>query len=114
MVHAQVEPRRYNPELLDLVVTRVEFLAEIKTSGISEIVVAVNVENLDEMEVDEFLTLIENNPGKTNIQLSFTEPGKFRNVRVKSIAKKVNIDRHLVDFLKQSKAFRNYELVSAD
>lgn len=114
MVHAQVEPRRYNPELLDLVVTRVEFLAEIKTSGISEIVVAVNVENLDEMEVDEFLTLIENNPGKTNIQLSFTEPGIFRNVRVKSIAKKVNIDRHLVDFLKQSKAFRNYELVSAD
>lgn len=64
MVHAQVEPRRYNPELLDMVVTRVEFLAEIKTSGISEIVVAVNVENLDEMEVDEFLTLIENNPGR--------------------------------------------------
>lgn len=114
MLHAQVEPRRYNPELLDVVVTNVEFLAEIKTSGISQLAVAVNVENLEEMEVAEFLTLVENNPGNTSIQLSFTEPGKFRNIRVKSVAKKVNIDRHLVDFLKQSKAFNNYELVSAD
>ena len=113
-VSAVVEPRRYDPDKLDISVKRVEMLSEETAMNISELELNVNVDNLEEIETEELLALIDANPGKTSVIISFTKPGKYNNIRVKSLNKKVNIDRQLMEFLKRSTAFKSYNLVQGD
>lgn len=112
LIHAHIERRRYG-EGFDLVVTNIEYLADVKTSGIAELDIRVNVPDLEKMEVDEFLSLVEQNPGKTSIVMSFSDTDKYRNIRVRSLSKKVDVSKPLFEFLKRSIAFRNYRLVEA-
>lgn len=112
LIHAHIERRRFG-DGFDLVVTNIEYLADVKTSGIAELDIRVNVPDLDKMEVDEFLSLVEQNPGKTSIVMSFSDTDKYRNIRVRSLSKKVDVSKPLFEFLKRSTAFRNYRLVEA-
>ena len=114
LIHAAVEPRRFNPNMFDVNVRNIEYLADVKTSGIAEIQISSLATTLDIMETKELIALVDQNPGNTRITFSFSAPGRFRNIKVRAINRKVNINRPFIDFLKQSSAFKNYTLIQKD
>ena len=114
LIHAAVEPRRFNPNMFDVNVRNIEYLADVKTSGIAEIQISSLATTLDIMETRELIALVDQNPGNTRISFSFSAPGRFRNIKVRAMKKKVNINRPFIDFLKQSSAFSNYTLIAKD
>ena len=114
LIHAAVEPRRFNPNMFDVNVRNIEYLADAKTSGIAEIQISSLATTLDIMETRELIALVDQNPGNTRISFSFSAPGRFRNIKVRAMNRKVNISRPFIDFLKQSSAFKTYTLITKD
>ena len=114
LIHAGVASRRFNPNQCDVVVKNIEFLADVKTSGIAELNINVTATTIDPVEVRELIAFTEQNPGNTAVTFNFQIPGQYRKIKVRSRFKKVNIERPLIVFLKGSSSFKNYILIARD
>lgn len=114
LIHAGVASRRFNPNQCDVVVKNIEFLADVKTSGIAELNINVTASTIDPVEVRELIAFTEQNPGNTAVTFNFQIPGQYRKIKVRSRFKKVNIERPLIVFLKGSSSFKNYILIARD
>ena len=114
LIHAGVASRRFNPNQCDVVVKNIEFLADVKTSGIAELNINVTATTIDPVEVRELIAFTEQNPGNTAVTFNFQIPGQYRKIKVRSRFKKVNIERPLIVFLRGSSSFKNYILIARD
>ena len=114
LIHAGVASRRFNPNQCDVVVKNIEFLADVKTSGIAELNINVTATTIDPVEIRELIAFTEQNPGNTAVTFNFQIPGQYRKIKVRSRFKKVNIERPLIVFLKGSSSFKNYILIARD
>ena len=114
LIHAGVASRRFNPNQCDVVVKNIEFLADVKTSGIAELNINVTATTIDPVEVRELIAFTEQNPGNTAVTFNFQIPGQYRKIKVRSRFKKVNIERPLIAFLRGSSSFKNYILIARD
>ena len=112
MIKVSVEPGRFDASRPQTVVKSVEYLSDIKSTGIEEVVIDINVDELEELEVEDFLALVDENPGKTALSLTFSKAGKFANVRTMSMSKHLEVNRQLMEFLGHSKAFSRYKFVT--
>ena len=112
MIKVSVEPGRFDASRPQTVVKSVEYLSDIKSTGIEEVVIDINVDELEELEVEDFLALVDENPGKTALSLTFSKAGKFANVRTMSMSKHLEVNRQLMEFLGHSKAFNRYKFVT--
>ena len=105
LITANVQPRRYNDKMFDINVKNIEFLADVKTNDIESITINTFVDRLDDVVVNDLIAMIDRNPGKTNLYFNIIDINTHTKVKVHSRAKKVKVERSLLEFIKKSDAF---------
>ena len=55
--------------------------------------------------VNDLIAMIDRNPGKTNLYFNIIDINTHTKVKVHSRAKKVKVERSLLEFIKKSDAF---------
>ena len=65
--------------------------------------------SVDEQSVDELVSMINDKPGETQVYLEVHDSETNHPLMLRSRAKKVKLDKSLIDFLSQSLVF-NYKL----
>ena len=104
-ITASVQPRRYNENMFDINIKNIEFLADVKTKDIENFTINAFIDRLDDVAVNDLIALIDRNKGNTNLYLNFIDLKTRMKVKVRSRAKRINVERSLLEFLKKSDAF---------
>ena len=63
------------------------------------------LDRLDDVVVNDLIAMIDRNPGKTNLYFNIIDINTHTKVKVHSRAKKVKVERSLLEFIKKSDAF---------
>ena len=98
-ITGNVQPRRFQPDRLDLQISGVSFLSEIKETLIKTLTISFFLEDLSEDFVFGLSDLAKKNPGKAQVIFNIYEVGQ--NAKVQTIATKhhISVTKEIIEFL---------------
>ena len=98
-ITGRVQPRKYQPESLELVISNVDFLANVKDKVIQTLTISFLLEDLEEDTVFTLSDFARKNPGKTKLVFNIFEVG--RNARLQTISTRyhISVTPELIEFL---------------
>ena len=98
-ITGNVQPRRFQPDRLDLQISGVSFLSEIKETLIKTLTRSFFHEDLSEDFVFGLSDLAKKNPGKAQVIFNIYEVGQ--NAKVQTIATKhhISVTKEIIEFL---------------
>lgn len=97
-VTAKCQPRYRNSNLFELKVQNVEQLYDVKEHRLQRITIAMDALSVNESTVSELSSLVENNPGSTQLYITLRTPQQTT-VMLHSKNRGINVDKRLLDFL---------------
>jgi DNA polymerase-3 subunit alpha len=98
-ISARYQPRRFNPEIFDLSIGNIEFMADIKDTKIESITIVAQLDHLTDMVVSELATLVNSSPGKAQLYFQILDSVDHCHVAMRSRDKQLNVDRKLLQFI---------------
>ena len=101
-ITARVQPGRYNPDRIEIVIGRIEFLSDVKDSLIDNITVNVPLSELTEDFVLSFREIISKRPGNARLFFRVIDPEGHMNLLFRSRTIQVSVDRFLLNFLQST------------
>ena len=110
-ITARMQPGRYNPDRIETVIGKIEFLSDVKDTLIDNITVNVPLSELTEDFVLSFREIISKRPGNARIFFRVIDPEGHMNLLFRSRNQQVSVDRVLLNFL-QSKPGLTYQINS--
>ena len=99
-IKAKCQPRQWKPDELDLKVTGIELLPDVKDEKIEKITIAAPLDDLNEELITELATLIKNNPGKAELYFRVKDGDGQMSVNMMSRSMKISVRKDLITFLK--------------
>ena len=99
-IKAKCQPRQWKPDELDLKVTGIELLPDVKDEKIEKITIAAPLDDLNEELITELATLIKNNPGKAELYFKVKDGDGQMSVNMMSRSMKISVRKDLITFLK--------------
>lgn len=97
-ISGRMETGRYDQERIDLNITGVEFLSEIKDSKIENINIKIDLTDFNEVKCSELSHTLQQAQGNTTVYFTFSD--EFgSDVRLRSKRLKVNVTKALIDNL---------------
>ena len=97
-VRAKCQQRYRDSNVYDLRVTDIQYMSTVKDS-IQRLTIYTDTETMDSTAVDEFISLVNDNPGRTQLCLSVHDKAKNSTVNMRSRTKKVDLNRRLLSWL---------------
>jgi hypothetical protein len=79
----------------------IDLLSEIKEKSIRSLYVNVDVDELNQQQVDEIISLTERFPGRHNLKFRITDTSQGYKVPLRSKKYKISLDQNLIFALKQ-------------
>ncbi|MBO5611641.1 MAG: DNA polymerase III subunit alpha [Prevotella sp.] len=101
LVNAKSQQRFRDSKIYDLKVKNVQFLQNVKNISIESITIGMD-SMIDEETVDDLLSYIDDQPGETQVYFTLHDSETNQQLRLRSRAKKVKLNRQFMDFLSQS------------
>ena len=101
LVNAKSLQRFRDSKIYDLKVKNVQFLQNVKNISIESITIGMD-SMIDEETVDDLLSYIDDQPGETQVYFTLHDSETNQQLRLRSRAKKVKLNRQFMDFLSQS------------
>ena len=98
-INANVTPTRWNPDLCDLNIEKIEWLSDIKENGIKNITISTRVESLDSCKAEELVLLATKEEGNTELYVTVYSHARHTPLRLKSKRKGIMITKELLEFL---------------
>ena len=98
-VSARVQPRRYNPNKLEIAVGKIDFLNDVKDSLIESITIQLPLNTLNEDLVAAFEEFCENNTGNASIYFYILDPEGQQHVKLHSRNRHITVNKQLIDFI---------------
>jgi len=98
-VSARVQPRRYNPNKLEIAVGKIDFLNDVKDSLIESITIQLPLNTLNEDLVATFEEFCENNTGNASIYFYILDPEGQQHVKLHSRNRHITVNKQLIDFI---------------
>lgn len=100
-ITAKCQPRFYNNKSFELVITNIEHLYDVKQNKLQRFTISIESSSLDSKVVSDLTSIIERKTG--NIQL-YIKLHKLKEnpVILYSTSRKINIDKELIDFIKNT------------
>ena len=108
-IRARMVPRRYNNNILDLEIASVELLGDVKEKIIEKITIDLRLDAIDDNLVEELTQIVRNHKGES--QLCINVRG-YNDMYVKLVSRtyRVNVDKQVVDFLKDNEGRLDYTI----
>ncbi|MDR2470442.1 MAG: DNA polymerase III subunit alpha [Tannerella sp.] len=98
-IKASVQPRQWKETMLEFKIKSVRLLQDVKDELVVKFDITLPVSKIDDGVMNEVLTLVKNNPGKT--QLSFTVIDSERQVSLNLFSRNLRfqVTQNLIDFV---------------
>ncbi len=106
-VRAKVVPRRYNENVLDVMLTSVELLSDVKDSIINRITINMALDKIDDAFVDDITDIVTQNEGDAELYIHVRSV-KNMDVTLVSRKYKVKVGREIMNFLSDYEEILEY------
>jgi DNA polymerase-3 subunit alpha len=103
-ITAKVRPRFQNSTQLDLKVSRIEYMQDVKDKAIDRITITMNTDELDDQIVAELSELIDEYPGSTKLFFRLRDSQGKHHVLLKSTNKTLDIRNNLINYIDEHSA----------
>ena len=87
-----------------LSIQNIEFLDDVKRRGFDNMTITIDSTSIDETQANELLTLIEENPGATQLSLRLCDGTQYGEVTLRA-KNNINICKQLLDFCESATGF---------
>ena len=98
---ARCQPKRFKPEELELKITSIELLPDVKDQLLEKLTITVPLDALDKTLVMELSELTQKSPGKTELCFNIVDNGTKQAIGLKSTNTKISVSRELISFINQ-------------
>ena len=102
-ISGRVQPRQYQPDRLELVISNVDFMANVKDKVIQTLTISFMLEELDEDTVFTLSDLARKYPGKAKLVFNIFEVGRNARLQAISTRHRISVTPEIIDFLDQHK-----------
>ena len=95
------QPRQWNPNELELKVTFIDLLSEVKDTLVKKLVIFIPLAALNDMLVIELAELIKKHPGKAELHFKVTDDEENMSVNMFSSPVKLTVSAELMSYLER-------------
>ena len=100
-VTGQIQPGRFDPSRVQMMIGKVQFLHQVKDTLINKITISIQADNITESEVNNLIEVLRENPGKVELSLVLTDC-EGQSLPLKPRESQLNVTRQLLDFIDES------------
>ncbi len=100
-VTGQIQPGRFDPSRVQMMIGKVQFLHQVKDTLINKITISIQADNITENEVNNLIEVLRENPGKVELSLVLTDC-EGQSLPLKPRESQLNVTRQLLDFIDES------------
>ena len=97
-ITAKCTPRFRDSNIYEMKVQNVEFLYDVKEKRLQRITISIPMEDIDETLVNELSSVMEGNPGKTQLYLNL-HTADNNHLLLRSHINGINVDHHIIQFI---------------
>ena len=101
-IKARCQPRQWNPEELEIKVTSIELLTDVKDDLIDEITIHIPLEELNSSFIAELSALSKRLPGMTDLYFKVTDGETNQTIDLFSKSIKISVGKELVTLLNET------------
>ena len=98
-VTARVQPGKYNPNRIDIMINKIDFLADVKDKLIEEITITLPLSSLTEDVVCTLSELAGESSTGATLYFNIIDPEGKQNLKLCSRNRSVNVNRALLDYI---------------
>lgn len=98
-IRAQVLPKRFKKEELEVRVSTINLLSEMKDKLVTKITLRVPISELNDTVVSELSAMIKNNPGDSLLYFKIIGDDESSNIELFSRPNKIGVNKYIVDNL---------------
>lgn len=103
-ITGHVQPRQFQPDKLELRITGIEFLTNVKDKLIHGITISFLLEDLDEDLVFSIASYAKEHPGKSELRFNIYEVGKNYRIETISTRYRIQITEEFIGFIKKNES----------
>ena len=108
-IQGRVQPRQFQPDRLELRISSIDFLTNVKDKAIQSLTISFNLEDLDEDAVFTLSDYAKTNPGKVSIHFNIYELGQKTHLQASASRQRITVTKSLLDYL-DKKGYINYKI----
>ncbi len=101
-VTARIQPKRFRQEELEIKVSSINLLSEVKDKLVTKITLQLPITELDDTMVSELSALMKNNSGHSLLYFHIIGEASNMHVQLFSRPSKIQVNKHLIDILKNN------------
>ena len=98
-INARIQPKRYRQEELEIKITSIKLLTEVKDTLVSKLTLQLELDELNDTMVADLSALIKNNPGSSLLYFQITSLDSNMKVQLFSRPSRIEVNKHLIDYL---------------
>ena len=104
-IEAEVRPRKFKENELELAILSARLLPEVKDTLIHQMTVKAELGALDESAILDFAGLVKNNPGKVVLHFEVRDAGSAMKAELSSRSYRMNVTDELITFIQNQPGF---------
>lgn len=101
-IKARCQPKQWRQDELELKITSIELLPDVKDKLINKITIAVKLGELDHGMVNDLVELAKEHPGNTELYFKINDPETKMSLDLVSRPFKVSVGRELLNYINEN------------
>ena len=98
-IEARVQPKRYRQEEMEVKISTINLLSDVKDKLVSKITLQIPIDELDNAKVTELSALTKNNKGNSLLYFNILGNEPHMNLKLFSRSTKIQVNKKLIDYL---------------
>jgi DNA polymerase-3 subunit alpha len=99
-IEARIQPKRYRQEEMEIKISTINMLSEVKDKLVSKITLQIPLNVLNNTTVTELSALTKNNIGNSLLYFHIIGEEPNMNIKLFSRSAKIQVNKKLIDYLK--------------
>ncbi|WP_321334763.1 DNA polymerase III subunit alpha [uncultured Bacteroides sp.] len=100
-IHARCQPKQWRQDELEIKVTSIEFLSDVKEKLVEKITIIIPLAELNKALITDLSTLTKDYPGSTELYFKVTDAESNMNVEFVSRPIKLSVGKNLISYLNE-------------
>ena len=101
-IQARVQPKRYRQEELEVKITSINLLSEVKDKLVSKITLQIPISEINDTTVAELSALAKNNSGNALLYFNIIDEESRRSLKLFSRSSRIQVNKKFIDYLKDN------------
>ena len=101
-IEAKVQPKRYRQDEMEIKISTINMLSEVKDKIVSKITLQIPIDELNNSTVAELSALVKNNKGNSLLYFHIIGDEPYMNLNLFSRPAKIQVNKKFIDYLKDN------------